>query len=114
MKASCLNVEVLRHGSSWVNVGVPLSPRQTLILPRRDSGEDRSAEGDDERRRSWARQSSGAVLYCIPKSGDVWRLQLQIPLKGGALGAAVWQFSQPSLRIEDSQGWVASAPWRQW
>ena len=30
------------------------------------------------RRRSWARQSSGALPIRIPKSGDVWRLRLRV------------------------------------
>ena len=29
------------------------------------------AKGDNESRRSWARQSSGALLIRIPKSGDI-------------------------------------------
>jgi len=29
-----------------------------------------AGKGDYKRRRSWARQSSGALLCCIPTSGD--------------------------------------------
>ena len=37
---------------------------------RRVKNVNRGAKGDYETRRSWARQSSGALLIRIPKSGD--------------------------------------------
>ena len=61
-------------------------PRETVMKlsssPRLKVRYFRGAKGDNERRRSWARQSSGALLYRIPKPGDSGYNQNSIENRG--------------------------------